>query len=242
MSGSDEDRDKHVPGEEPEKSDPESSDSDSTSSSDDSSSESGSESSSSGTSSESSDSGSSDEDSDEEGEDEDGDGSNVDLTTSRVTPTNQEKRPPIPPEVVLDQDGGKDDTDADADVETDGETDAESEVDEDDVLDLPVPDKDLPASTKKEEMVPLYRSGPLVLGKRLPKMWMTKYERARIIGTRATQLVGGMPDRLRPEERDQVQGPIARAKLELLQRETPFIIQRTLPNGEKELITVQEMQ
>lgn len=87
-----------------------------------------------------------------------------------------------------------------------------------------------------------YESGPLILGSRENKLWATKYERARIIGTRATQLAKGMPDRLKEDEREKTKGVIEKAKLEYFQRETPFIIERRMPSGKKEYVTVQELQ
>jgi len=167
----------------------------------------------------------------------------VSMETTRESEVSVALNPPTPTEQLggQDTDEENDGTDADDEGEDEGEGEDLDDVNEDDVLDLPVPDKEPVKKDEKEETLPIYKSGPLILGPRRQKLWLTKYERARIIGTRATQLVGGMPDRLKPEEREQVQGPIARAKLELLQRETPFIIRRTLPNGTEELVPVQEM-
>jgi DNA-directed RNA polymerase subunit K/omega len=144
-----------------------------------------------------------------------------------------------------DDEGGEDEESPD--IEEDGDEDVEVP---DAVLDLPIPDEDdkevevINAKGKKipPKQLEEFKSGPLHLGSRLPKPRLSKFERARIIGTRATQIQNGMPVRLKPEERQQVKGPIALAKLELLQRESPLIISRELPNGDKELVTVQEIE
>ena len=113
----------------------------------------------------------------------------------------------------------------------------------DNVLDIPIPDQDDKEQKPNTQSVQSeYRSDHLHIGTRLPHPRFTKFERARLIGTRATQIQGGMPDLLTPEEREQVHGPINKAKLELLLRKTPFIINRQLPDGSRELVTVQEME
>lgn len=80
---------------------------------------------------------------------------------------------------------------------------------------------------------------------------LTKYERARILGTRATQIQNGMsPVFLKdgkivgiPDEfKDVVKNSIDLAKLELQLKSTPLIIKRVLPSGRIIEKTVQELE
>lgn len=79
---------------------------------------------------------------------------------------------------------------------------------------------------------------------------LTKYERARILGTRAAQIQNGMPPVFLedgkmvglPEEfKDVVKNSIDLAKLELKLKSTPLIIRRRLPSGRIIEKTTQEL-
>lgn len=60
--------------------------------------------------------------------------------------------------------------------------------------------------------------------------WLTRYERARIIGARALQISLGAPILISLES-IKVKDPIEIASLELKLRMLPIIIRRWLPNG-----------
>ena len=64
---------------------------------------------------------------------------------------------------------------------------------------------------------------------RITTPFMTKYERARILGTRAMQISRNAPVfvELEPHETD----PLLIAEKELREKKIPFIIRRYLPDG-----------
>lgn len=64
---------------------------------------------------------------------------------------------------------------------------------------------------------------------RVTSPFLSKYERARVIGVRAKQLSSGYPPRI-AVPRGEID-PINVATLELKQKVIPLIIRRTLPNG-----------
>ncbi|KAK8888049.1 DNA-directed RNA polymerases I, II, and III subunit RPABC2 [Tritrichomonas musculus] len=74
-----------------------------------------------------------------------------------------------------------------------------------------------------------------------PKMttpYLTKYEKARVLGTRALQISMGAPVKI------DVQGatdPIVIAEMELNQNQTPLIIRRYLPNDKYEDVDVRTL-
>lgn len=79
---------------------------------------------------------------------------------------------------------------------------------------------------------------------------LTKYEKARIIGTRASQIENGMPPvfikdgkviGIPDEFKDVVKNTIDIAKLELKLKSTPLIINRRLPSGRIISKTTQEL-
>lgn len=84
--------------------------------------------------------------------------------------------------------------------------------------------------------------------KTLPRA--TKYEIARIIGTRASQIQYGSPVIIleegkhskNPEKFKNVKSAEDKAKLELLTKSSPVIIKRTKPSGKYDLITIQELK
>lgn len=69
--------------------------------------------------------------------------------------------------------------------------------------------------------------------------WLTRFERARIIGARALQLALGAPPLIpiRPDLKD----PISMAKAELEAKALPISIRRTTPTGELEDIPLVDL-
>lgn len=74
--------------------------------------------------------------------------------------------------------------------------------------------------------------------KRMTTPYMTKYERARVLGTRALQIAMGAPVMVELEgEID----PLAIATKELKAKKVPMIIRRYLPDGSYEEWSVDEL-
>lgn len=68
---------------------------------------------------------------------------------------------------------------------------------------------------------------------------LTRYEKARILGTRAIQISHGAPPTIDPQgELD----PVRIAELELRARKNPLIIRRHLPDGSYEDWSVEELR
>jgi DNA-directed RNA polymerase I, II, and III subunit RPABC2 len=70
--------------------------------------------------------------------------------------------------------------------------------------------------------------------------WMTRFEQARVIGTRAVQLSNGAPPQI--ELPDGLIDSMKIAELELQNNQIPFIIRRPLPDGTSEYWPVNELQ
>jgi DNA-directed RNA polymerase I, II, and III subunit RPABC2 len=68
--------------------------------------------------------------------------------------------------------------------------------------------------------------------------YLTKYERARRIGTRALQSSMGAPVKI---DVGNATDPVAIAEAELLANQTPLIIRRYLPNGAHEDVDVRSL-
>ena len=69
---------------------------------------------------------------------------------------------------------------------------------------------------------------------------MTRYERAKIIGLRATQINSGADVLI--DIPDNIIDGITIAKMELLQKKIPFIIRRPLPNGKSEYWDINDLE
>ena len=69
--------------------------------------------------------------------------------------------------------------------------------------------------------------------------FLTKYEKARIIGKRAMQISKGSPPLV---EIGNLESPIDIARKELMERKIPFIIRRPLPDGSYEDWRVDELR
>ena len=74
---------------------------------------------------------------------------------------------------------------------------------------------------------------------RISPPFLTKYEKARIIGTRAVQISKNSPIYV---DAKNINNPIEIALLELNENKIPFIIRRYLPNGDFEDWEVQELE
>ena len=84
-------------------------------------------------------------------------------------------------------------------------------------------------------------SGPGTAGdpsKRITTPFMTKYERARILGTRALQISMGAPVMV---DLDGETDPLKIATMELNEKKIPMIIRRYLPDGSHEDWKVEEL-
>ncbi|KAG6754476.1 DNA-directed RNA polymerases II [Populus alba x Populus x berolinensis] len=123
-----------------------------------------------------------------------------------------------------DVDMGYEDEPPEPEIEEGVEEDADNENNED--------DKGEPIETEdKEEQEPVERP-------RKTSKFMTKYERARILGTRALQISMNAPVMVELEgETD----PLEIAMKELRERKIPFTIRRYLPDGSYEDWGVDEL-
>ena len=72
--------------------------------------------------------------------------------------------------------------------------------------------------------------------------FLTKYEKARIIGARALQISKNSPILISTDELGDETDPIAIAEMELRKGKIPFIIRRYLPNGSYEDWPVKELK
>lgn len=69
--------------------------------------------------------------------------------------------------------------------------------------------------------------------------FLTKFERARIMGVRLQQLAYGAKPRINTENLKSIQEIVEQ---ELIQRKIPFIIRRSLPNGSSEDWKIEEFE
>lgn len=76
------------------------------------------------------------------------------------------------------------------------------------------------------------------MAERITSPFMTKYERARIIGWRAQQIASGYPPLIQVEDEED---PIVIASDELRLKKCPLIIRRVLPSNEYEEWDVNEL-
>ncbi|CBI22057.3 hypothetical protein AAG906_007295 [Vitis piasezkii] len=121
-----------------------------------------------------------------------------------------------------DMDMGYEDEPPEPEIEEGAEEDADNNNNED------IPDA---IETAEKEQVPVERS-------RKTSKYMTKYERARILGTRALQISMNAPVMVELEgETD----PLEIAMKELRERKIPFTIRRYLPDGSYEDWGVDEL-
>ena len=128
-------------------------------------------------------------------------------------------------------------------MEEDHEDYGDDDVDRDDAIDhdLPDEDEDADADADAREVIEsderLDGRGRRGLGRAVPRHertttpYMTKYERARILGTRALQISMNAPVLVQLEgETD----PLEIAGKELREKRVPFIVRRYMPDGSYE--------
>ena len=104
--------------------------------------------------------------------------------------------------------------------------------------------------TEIKSDIDTFKSDILSLKKTSTINRLTKYEKTRIIGTRATQIQNGMSPvfikdgkqiDLPNEYKDVIKSSVDIAKLELKLKSCPLIIKRKLPSGKVKKFTVQEL-
>ncbi|KAF3667131.1 DNA-directed RNA polymerases II and V subunit 6B [Capsicum baccatum] len=106
----------------------------------------------------------------------------------------------------------------------DPEPEEGAEIEEDNANNDDIPDPLLGEGAEKTEQEPVERP-------RKTSKFMTKYERARILGTRALQISMNAPVMVELEgETD----PLEIAMKELRERKIPFTIRRYLPDGRQD--------
>lgn len=117
--------------------------------------------------------------------------------------------------------------------------DYEGDMDGDDGDDEQMDDLDLEAADDDAERVQLIEgTEKTASAERVTTPFMTKYERARILGTRALQIAMGAPVMVELEgETD----PLEIARKELKGHKIPIIIRRYLPDGSFEDWGVDEL-
>ena len=77
-------------------------------------------------------------------------------------------------------------------------------------------------NSNKNKLIKKSKSKVIPIKERLTSRFLTKYERAKIIGERAIEVPEGIWD------------PLQIAEIELKQKKIPFTIRRYLPNGDYE--------
>ncbi|CAL7945553.1 RNA polymerase II subunit RpII18 [Xylocopa sonorina] len=117
---------------------------------------------------------------------------------------------------------------ADDDFDGDEVADDFDDVDDDDNIELEPQEED---GENIELLAPGEATGGVQRSKRITTRYMTKYERARVLGTRALQIAMCAPVMVELEgETD----PLQIAMKELKQRKIPIIIRRYLPDNSYE--------
>lgn len=117
---------------------------------------------------------------------------------------------------------------ADDDFDGDDVVDDFDDADDDDNIELETQEED---GENFELLAPGEVSGGVQKSKRITTKYMTKYERARVLGTRALQIAMCAPVMVELEgETD----PLQIAQKELKQRKIPIVIRRYLPDNSYE--------
>lgn len=109
----------------------------------------------------------------------------------------------------------------------------EEQIEEDEI------EEGIEVLNNEEAMIPQKSSKPISIDERITTFFLTKYEKARILGARALQISKNAPVMvdLDPGEWD----PLKIAEKELLAKKIPFIIRRYLPNNTYEDWKVEEL-
>ncbi len=86
--------------------------------------------------------------------------------------------------------------------------------------------------SNKNKLIKKSKSKIIPIKERLTSRFLTKYERAKIIGERAIQISNGSEVYI--EVPEGIWDPLQIAEIELKQKKIPFTIRRYLPNGDYE--------
>uniref|UniRef100_A0A7E4ZZD5 RPB6 homolog n=1 Tax=Panagrellus redivivus TaxID=6233 RepID=A0A7E4ZZD5_PANRE len=114
-----------------------------------------------------------------------------------------------------------------------------NDMDDADFDDVDEPMDDIDVDAPEEDNIAFVEPGQQVPAEnRVTTPFMTKYERARILGTRALQIAMGAPVMVELEgETD----PLEIARKELKEQKIPIIIRRYLPDGSFEDWEIDEL-
>lgn len=119
--------------------------------------------------------------------------------------------------------------------ENDGGDDFDDDVEDDNIEELEQPEEE---GDNIDILTPGQAGGGVPKNKRITTKYMTKYERARVLGTRALQIAMCAPVMVELEgETD----PLQIAMKELKQRKIPIIIRRYLPDNSYEDWRIDEL-
>lgn len=121
-------------------------------------------------------------------------------------------------------------------AENDEDGDAEDGVDEDDALDL-TGDRDDNLVVGMGDPSQMSSSGRAA-AERITTRYLTKYEKARVLGTRALQISMNAPVMV---DLDGETDPLKIAEKELREKKIPIIIRRYLPDGSHEDWKIDEL-
>ena len=103
-----------------------------------------------------------------------------------------------------------------------------------------VDDAEVEVGNQGEDNIEVLQSaqGPSDPSKRITTPFMTKYERARVLGTRALQISMGAPVMV---DLDGETDPLKIATMELNDKKVPMIVRRYLPDGSHEDWKIEEL-
>ena len=103
-----------------------------------------------------------------------------------------------------------------------------------------VDDAEVEVGNQGEDNIEVLQSaqGPSDPSKRITTPFMTKYERARVLGTRALQISMGAPVMV---DLDGETDPLKIATMELNDKKIPMIVRRYLPDGSHEDWKIEEL-
>ena len=103
-----------------------------------------------------------------------------------------------------------------------------------------VDDAEVEIGNQGEDNIEVLQSaqGPIDPSQRITTPFMTKYERARVLGTRALQISMGAPVMV---DLDGETDPLKIATMELNDKKIPMIVRRYLPDGSHEDWKIQEL-
>eukprot|EP00831_Metopus_contortus_P042661 TRINITY_DN3395_c0_g1_i2.p1 TRINITY_DN3395_c0_g1~~TRINITY_DN3395_c0_g1_i2.p1 ORF type:complete len:160 (+),score=62.56 TRINITY_DN3395_c0_g1_i2:109-588(+) len=127
------------------------------------------------------------------------------------------------------------DKEAEFDEEQDSEESIDNPIEEEAEAEAPEENAELLEEEEKEEN----HGTKIPPEERTTTRYLTKYERARILGTRALQITKNAPILVDIEPGDT--DPLKIAEKELMAKKIPFIIRRYLPDGSYEDWSIQEL-